>query len=159
MITTVYAITNKSNGMRYIGQTKRFKARQTSHRSGNKNTLIGQAVKRYGWKNFEMKALYEVDESQADEAERRAIADLNTLWPNGYNLDSGGIRNKAPHAAIIKRRRKPVRCIETGEFFEGIKDAHKITGVAPASISFSCRYGTKAGGYHWEYANESENQK
>lgn len=52
----------------------------------------------------------------------------------------------------INKKKKPVRCIETGVCYESTNEAQRQTGVNNASISRSCRTGhILAGGYHWEY--------
>ena len=50
-----------------------------------------------------------------------------------------------------KRRRK-VRCTETGVVYESIKDAAERTKISPNGIG-SAASGI-AGGYHWEYADD-----
>lgn len=55
-------------------------------------------------------------------------------------------KNHLPDAVI---------CVETGERFESIRQAAKITGVAVTSISRVLK-GTlvTAGGFHWKYAEK-----
>lgn len=54
-------------------------------------------------------------------------------------------------------RTKPVVCVESGEFFLGVRDAMKKTGVWHTSVRFACTgvYQT-AGGFHWRYATPKE---
>ena len=50
--------------------------------------------------------------------------------------------------------RKPVRCIDTGVEYNGIREAGKLTGISYKRISGVCNghYGHKsAGGYKWEF--------
>jgi hypothetical protein len=48
---------------------------------------------------------------------------------------------------------KPVRIVETGRRFESIKAAtDAIDGAYTTSIIHSITRGTRAAGYHWEYA-------
>jgi len=47
---------------------------------------------------------------------------------------------------------KKVLCVETGELFESIRDAHRKTGVHPGNISLACNGKLKTtGGYHWTF--------
>ena len=47
---------------------------------------------------------------------------------------------------------KPVECIETGEQFNGLREAERILGIPSTRISQACKRHTRtAGGYHWKY--------
>ena len=51
------------------------------------------------------------------------------------------------------RPSKKVLCVETGEVFESMGEAHRKTGVRTGNISSVCNGKQKtAGGYHWQYA-------
>ena len=52
----------------------------------------------------------------------------------------------------LKGPRRSVRCIETGEVFNSIKEAGKEKGFNPSHVSEVC-LGKRnlAGGYRWEY--------
>ena len=51
-----------------------------------------------------------------------------------------------------RRLSKPVRCIETGECFQTIKEASQKTGISKDSITKNLTGKNKsAGGYHWEH--------
>ena len=54
-------------------------------------------------------------------------------------------------------RTKPVICIESGEFFVGVRDAMKKTGIGHTSVRLACTgvYKT-AGGMHWRHATPEE---
>lgn len=47
----IYLITNLVNNKKYVGQTNNFQRRMNEHRSGQ-GTVIDQAIKTYGVKNF-----------------------------------------------------------------------------------------------------------
>lgn len=51
-------------------------------------------------------------------------------------------------------RRKRVRCIETEQIFESLKNAVEITKIT--SIAWGIKNNKLAGGYHWEYIEEEE---
>ena len=43
----------------------------------------------------------------------------------------------------------PCRCVETGQELLGFRDAGRFAFVDPSAIYNSCKYGHRAGGYHW----------
>ena len=88
----VYVIQNKKNGKCYIGQTgKPFKWRLSGHIYSR--SLIGNAIRKYGLPNFSI-FLNEVPEQFLDNLECNLIQIYNSLAPKGYNLESGGNKNK-----------------------------------------------------------------
>ena len=97
---TIYVITNKINGKKYVGQTvSKFNLRKNSHiyKSKQKNNCgISAAISKYGIDNFE----FEVVEcninsmEKLNNREKHWINKLNTFcgWvgSHGYNLTNGG---------------------------------------------------------------------
>lgn len=61
-------------------------------------------------------------------------------------------RQSGPTTRIGRR----VRCIETGQVFDSIKEAEQTFGIHRNCI-YHCLAGRQktAGGYHWEYVEES----
>ena len=56
---TVYMHINKINDKKYIGITSySLKERWRNGNGYGENTPFGQAIKKYGWNNFEHKILY-----------------------------------------------------------------------------------------------------
>ena len=43
----------------------------------------------------------------------------------------------------------PCKCVETGQEFLGFRAAAKFAFVDPSAIHASCKFGHRAGGYHW----------
>jgi group I intron endonuclease len=84
----IYVLTNKINGKRYIGQTRKdlFK-RLYAHR--HSSYLIGKAIAKYGWENFLVES-FEYPDEKLNEMEQKFISDYESLNPKGYNLDLGG---------------------------------------------------------------------
>lgn len=90
----IYLITNKTNGKQYVGQTihsaeERFV--QHCKPSERNCRLLNRAIQKYGVQAFEVSVLEHVE--SADELDSREIywiEKLNTLSPNGYNLNGGG---------------------------------------------------------------------
>ena len=88
----IYKHTNKTNGKSYIGQTSNIKSRwrESSYKNNRK---FYNALKKYGWDNFTHEILEVCDENNVDERERYYIEFYDSI-NNGYNLESGGNKNK-----------------------------------------------------------------
>jgi group I intron endonuclease len=97
-MSCIYILKNKTNNMQYVGQTiKNFEKRMGSHlreaKRARKNcSKIDRAINKYGIENFE-KYVYECPEEDLDYLETEMIKILDSI-NNGYNLDSGGHKNK-----------------------------------------------------------------
>ena len=97
---TVYAITNKINGKKYVGVTKRscierYKEHVISANSGS-TYKIHCAMRKYGIDNFELSIIEsDVPDEKASQKERYYILKLGTLYSEGkgYNVDPGGRGN------------------------------------------------------------------
>ena len=85
---------NKLNGKIYIGQTTRpVEKRFRNHQYKNsKCSAIYNAIKKYGWDNFE-KDWYECPDEDLNFDEELLVREMETLAPNGYNLREGGGSN------------------------------------------------------------------
>ena len=105
---TVYLRTNTVNEMQYVGQTGNFKKRQWDWRSLTQNyanQYIDEDRLKYGLDSFTTQVLAEVDtEEEALELEEHYINELNTLYPQGYNISKGGKGRKAKHTEETKRK-------------------------------------------------------
>ena len=86
MKNTIYKIINKITGKSYVGRTNNLKKRIITHRNHPGCRYLHNAIKKYGWENFEVKILEECDIEKAAEIENKYIILENTLFPNGYNL-------------------------------------------------------------------------
>lgn len=88
----IYLHRNILNGKCYVGQTKLgVKNRSKSCGSGyKKQTVFSNAIKKYGWENFEHLILEkDLTKEQANEAEKKYII-LYDAFNNGYNMTLGG---------------------------------------------------------------------
>ncbi len=86
----IYKITNKVNGMSYIGQTRytvEFRWRQHQHKKDG--CYFHNALHKYGVENFTVETLEECEVSKLNEREIFYIAKYNT-FDKGYNLTIGG---------------------------------------------------------------------
>ena len=94
----IYLITNKINNKKYVGQTKytiehRIKSHLDNIERGNpSNSLIDNAIKKYGIENFIIEKLEECSNDLLDEREIFWIENKNSYVRNneGYNLTLGG---------------------------------------------------------------------
>ena len=83
---------NKKNGKIYVGQTIRpIKERFAEHETGKSKycRAIYNAIKKYGWENFE-KDYYECPNEDLNFDEELLVSEMGTLSPDGYNLREGG---------------------------------------------------------------------
>lgn len=86
----IYKHTSPS-GKSYIGQTNNRQRRERQHRNRIECRAFASAIKKYGWANFEHSILEEnLTLEEANIKEQFYIAEHNTIFPNGYNLTSGG---------------------------------------------------------------------
>lgn len=90
---SVYEHKNKINGKIYIGITSLpVKERWKNGKSYAKNTKIYNAIKKYGWDNFEHNVLFTgLTKEEAEQKEIELIAKYNTTNSKyGYNIQNGG---------------------------------------------------------------------
>lgn len=100
----IYKIINNINNKCYVGYTRRdnikerFKehCRDAKYYGNSDNSILHNAINKYGAENFSIISLYKFDESKEDWAmlEKKYIKEQNCLFPNGYNILEGG--NKPP---------------------------------------------------------------
>lgn len=101
----VYLITNNLNGMSYVGQSVNCMQRWSSHKSPSaNNSPIDKAIKEYCIENFTFKIEKVCSPEELDFYEKETIKKYNTVWPNGYNMLSGG--KKGFDTCKETRRRK-----------------------------------------------------
>ena len=96
---SIYIITNKINNFKYIGQTsKTIEERWKRHIKDSKSKkygcrLLKNAIVEHGDKNFKLETLILCNKSLMNTYESMFINIYNTMSPNGYNLQSGGLKN------------------------------------------------------------------
>lgn len=105
----IYCIENKIDSKKYIGQSNDIYARWYNHKyclnnNRHSNSYLQHAWNKYGENNFIFTILELCDEPIIDEREQFYIAEFSTIIrKNGYNLDSGGNKNKH-HSEETKRK-------------------------------------------------------
>ena len=86
----IYKITNKLNGMPYIGQTTRTIAERFKEHT-QAPTYIGNAMRKYGMENFTIEIIAEcANQEELNAQEIRFIAEYDSMAPKGYNRTEGG---------------------------------------------------------------------
>jgi hypothetical protein len=104
----IYKITNLTNQKVYIGQAVshilnhkkyrpygmegRFRCHISEAFSNKKNQChyLNNAIRKYGSSNFSLQLIKNCSLEHADEIEKEEIFKNNSLFPNGYNLNTGG---------------------------------------------------------------------
>lgn len=104
----IYKITNLSNGKIYVGQAVshilnhkryrpyghegRFRCHVSEAFSTKKNQshYLNNAIRKYGVNDFVVELIECCETEKSDEREIYYIKELNSLYPNGYNLKNGG---------------------------------------------------------------------
>lgn len=86
----IYKITNKNNNKIYIGQSINIEERWKKHIYSPSNSLIHQAIVKYGVQSFAFEILEECASEQLNEREKYWIAYYNSVIPFGYNKTEGG---------------------------------------------------------------------
>lgn len=96
----VYKITNLIGGKVYVGKDE--SDRQNYYGGG---IYIKSAIKKHGIENFKKEILeYCKTKKQLSKQEIYWIKKLNTLWPNGYNLTTGGEGFNGKHSEEAKQK-------------------------------------------------------
>jgi len=88
----IYAFRNRENGKVYVGQSKKVLTRKKQHERGDTNNSrrFNNAMNKHGADGFEFEVLEYCSSDLMDEREVYWINQLNSLYPSGYNLTSGG---------------------------------------------------------------------
>lgn len=104
----IYKITNKIDNKLYVGQAvshvlnhkkyrpygmeKRFICHVSEAFSTKKNQsqYLNNAIKKYGPENFKVELIRVCQITEAEHIEKEEIIKNNSLFPNGYNLNTGG---------------------------------------------------------------------
>ncbi len=104
----IYKITNKNNGMIYIGQTTNpnpmMRIKKHFEDTEHNKFYLQNAIHRHGRENFSVYVLEDTcDVDLLNELEQYYIDFFNCLSPNGYNLKMGGA-NGGPCSEEVKQK-------------------------------------------------------
>jgi group I intron endonuclease len=98
----IYKLTG-SNGKSYVGMTSNFRKRMSYHARQHNGTEISNEIVKNGIDSFSKEVLYSgLTKELAIEMECFCIRKYKTLWPDGYNLMTGGEFSKACDTAREK---------------------------------------------------------
>ena len=99
----LYKITNLLNNKCYIGITNRNpEERFAEHKKPSASSFIGKAIQSDGIDNFSFEIiLTNIEDSEISKLECEYIQKYNSLLPNGYNADLGGVEYHK-HSDYIK---------------------------------------------------------
>lgn len=101
----IYLIRNKVNGLCYVGQVVKYTGKENrkrgryvrwknhvreAYKEGNSSPYLYNAIRKYGDSAFSVILLFETNTSELNRCETFFINILNTLYPNGYNMNEGG---------------------------------------------------------------------
>lgn len=93
----IYKFTNKLNNLSYIGQSIHLERRFNEHLQvalHRPKSIFHRALHKYGIQNFSYEVLEICLEEELDEKEIYYIQKYNTITPNGYNLQLGGVSGR-----------------------------------------------------------------
>ena len=162
----VYLLKNSKDDKMYVGCTKNFHNRMYRHGLANEGYLIAKAIKKDGINSFEGYILDSSDNRKdALEKERKWTFDLNSMYPNGYNLRAGSaewtqlVKSKmARHSdkriktdeSILKCREakrakmKSIKCLETGVIYQSIAECCRELKINKGHLSYFFKGRTKS---------------
>ena len=87
----VYLLTDTTNGKQYVGQTTKT-LRERIKRHKHDKLIVDRVFNAHGWENCKIEILEECETyDELNRLEQEWIAALDTLNPNGYNFDKGGL--------------------------------------------------------------------
>lgn len=104
---TIYLRTNTVNGMQYVGQTNNIEQRNRQWKCLKwkySNQLLTEDREKYGLDKWESKVLKECDDSEGDYWETHYIQELNTTYPNGYNMSECSTNLGLKHTEEAKNK-------------------------------------------------------
>lgn len=82
----IYKIENLINHKIYVGQSVHIERRWKEHCFPSTNSLISNAIKKYGKENFSFQILEECSEEELDNKEISYIKQFDCITPKGYNI-------------------------------------------------------------------------
>lgn len=100
----LYKITNLLNNKNYIGVTSRNpEKRFAEHKKPSSKSFISKAIQSDGIENFSFEVLLtNIEKEKISSLECEYIKKYNSLLPNGYNADLGGVEYHK-HSDYIKQ--------------------------------------------------------
>lgn len=125
---TIYKLTCKTTKLSYIGMTSNFARRKGEHGNDSSSKKLRAAIELFGPDDFEWFVMDEiVGKRDALNVERKLISELNTAWPNGYNVmaGEGSLSKVASPESKARRRAAQLKLWERPEHREIISKRSK----------------------------------
>jgi group I intron endonuclease len=135
-ICGIYKITNLINGMSYVGQSVDISKRWNAHKHEgrqNHNAYLHRAIHKHGIENFLFEVVEECNLDNLDVLEKKYIALLDSVAPNGYNMDLGGCIRKEMGPETREKRRLASAGSRNSNFGKHKSEAFKIMIAAARS--------------------------
>lgn len=116
----IYLVTNKINGMKYVGQSivQDIRKRWNQHKIAEGRSIgkfLKSAYAKYGFDNFKFQIICICFDEDCNKYEEEYIKKFNTMAPNGYNLREGGKNSKLSEATKQLQREATTRLMENSE--------------------------------------------
>ena len=144
------------NGKCYVGQTKQKPEIRWHNGHGYEhNAHFYNAIKKYGWNNFQHQII-ESDIISQDEANAREMFWIEYFdsFANGYNLTKGGENHDHLGIPVLQIDIETLGIVNS---FSTIRSAESATGVDHTQIARCCttdKRGIIAGGFYWCFQDE-----
>jgi group I intron endonuclease len=140
----VYIIKNKISQKMYVGITTYYiKKRLHEHlkEKGKQDQYIDNALQKEGLENFDIFSFL-VEKTDLNYVEIKLIKELNTLYPNGYNFESGGGINKSHHPLTKQKQSESHSGGNNYWFGKHLSEEHKDK-LSKSKTSTKCLEETK----------------
>lgn len=156
----IYKITNRINKHLYIGQSRdiynRWRQHKANFESRSRDTMLYQAMRKYGIENFEFEIVEECNPQLLDEREIYYIQKYNSYGFNkpkfGYNMTKGGDGQNGWGKKVCQYDLNGFY-IKT---FDSMTQAEETLGFSKGSITNCCYHRRKSlGGYMWCFEGET----
>ncbi len=157
------------NGKVYIGLTGIKPKYRWDNGHGYKEQVFRHAIAKYGWENITHTIIKDgLTLEEANELEAEMISKYKSNDSEfGYNIDNGGNgcgskslehreKLRLSNSPTKQKLSKKVRCVETNEVFNSIREAARKTGANRNCISWCCNNAPRhktTSGFHWEFFN------
>lgn len=109
----IYCLINRVDGKKYVGMTSQTLNNRWRNGKGYRGCeAIEQAINKFGWENFDHEVLKTgLSFEEACEAEKNYIISIGSRYPQGYNIDGGGVKNRD----FADRTKEKIRAYHIGK--------------------------------------------
>lgn len=169
-VACVYKITNKKNGMYYVGSTSNLRKRINEHKKPGSKSYLSRAIQCYGPETFSVEIMHdfseEVNRSVIFECEQRELDSIDD-WDKVYNITKKAFTFDYEDPSFKERKAratehflKPVcKFSMDGVFmerFNSLKEAEEA-GFDHSKVSMTCnRLRKSAYGYQWRFEGDDQ---